>query len=82
MKLIKNLYYLNSQEVFPNNDDGLQRFCDINIIILNRHVPCKRKHAPGNQISFITRDFSEAIMKTSRLRNNFVKNGTGENKAL
>ena len=32
-------------EVFVNNDDGLQRFCDININILNRHAPRKRKLA-------------------------------------
>ena len=31
---------------------------------------------------FITKDLSEAIMKRSRLRNNFLKNRTGENKTL
>ena len=30
------------KEVLVNNDDGLQRFCDININILNRHAPRKR----------------------------------------
>ena len=67
-----------SKEVFVNNDDSLQRFCDINI--LNRHAPRKRKLARSNQMPFITKDLSKAIMKRSRLRNNFLKNRTGKNK--
>ena len=67
---------------FVNNNDGLQRFCDISINILNRHAPRKRKHARGNQMIFITKDLSKAIMKRSRLRNNFLKNRTGESKTL
>ena len=42
-----------SKEVFVNDNDGLQRFCDININISNRHAPRKRKHAQGNQLPFI-----------------------------
>ena len=34
-----------SREVFVNNDDGLQRLCDIIINIVNRHAPRKRKFA-------------------------------------
>ena len=52
-----------SKEVFVNHDDGLQRFCDININILNRHAPRKRKHARVNQMLFLTKDLSRAIMK-------------------
>ena len=59
-----------------------QRFCDINITILNRHAPRKGKLARGNQIPFISKDLSKAIMKRSRLCNNFLKNRTGENKTL
>ena len=76
MKLIESLYYINSQQVFVNNDDGLQRFCDININILNRHAPRKRKLAQGNQMPFTTKDLSKAKMKRSRLCNNFLKNRT------
>ena len=71
-----------SKEVFVNNDDGLQRFCDININILNSHAPRNRKLARGNQMPFITKDLSKAIMKRSRLRNNFLKNKTEQNKTL
>ena len=42
-----------SKEIFVDNDEGLQRFCEININILNRHAPRKRKHAWGNQMPFI-----------------------------
>ena len=91
MKPLENLYYISiiesllhalSKEVFVNNNDGLQRFCDININILNRHAPRKRKLARGNQMPFITKELSKAIMKRSRLRNNFLKNRTEENKTL
>ena len=58
-----------SKEIFVNNDDGLQRFCDIDINILNRHAPHKRKHARVNQMPFITKDLSKAILKRSRLHN-------------
>ena len=78
----ESLLHELSKEVFVNNNDGLQRFCDININILNRHAPRKRKHARGNQMPFITKDLSKAIMKRSRLRNNFLKNRTKENKTL
>ena len=60
----------------------MQRFCDININILNRHAPRKRKLARGNQMPFITKDLSKAIMKRSGLSNNFFKNRTEENKTL
>ena len=71
-----------SKEVFVDNDDGLQRFFDININILNRHAPRKRKLARGNQMPFIKKELSKAIMKRSRLRNNFLKTRTVENKTL
>ena len=56
----ESLLYELSKEVFVNNDDGLQRFCDINIDILNRHAPRKRKLARGNQMAFITKDLSKS----------------------
>ena len=73
---IESLLHELSKEVFLNNDDDLQRFCDLSIDILNRHAPHKRKLARSNQIPFIT-DLSKA-----RLRNNFLKNTTRENKTL
>ena len=60
----------------------MQRFCDISINISNRHAPRKRKLARGNQMPFITKDLSKAIMKRSRLRNSSLKNRTEQNKTL
>ena len=50
----ESLKYELSKEVSINNDDGLQRFCDINNNILNRHAPCERKHAQDNQMPFVS----------------------------
>ena len=71
-----------SKEVFVNNDEGLQRFCDINFQVLNQHAPQKIKHVRGNQMPFMTKQLSKEIMKRSRLRNNFLRNRTEENKIL
>ena len=71
-----------SKKDFVINDYGLQRFCDVNINTLNRRATRKRKLAPGNQMPFITEDVSKSIMKTSGLRNNFLKNRMEQNKTL
>ena len=60
----------------------MQGFCEININILNRTAPRKGKHVRGNQMSFVSKDLSKVITKRSRLRNNFLKNRTEENKTL
>ena len=67
-------------EVFENNDKGLQRFFDINLQVLNQHAPQKIKYVRGNQMPFITKQLSKEIMKRSRLRNNFLRSRTEENK--
>ena len=61
-----------SEEVFVSNNGGLQRFCDININILNGHAPCQRKYSPANRMPFITKNTSKAIIKRSALRNYFL----------
>ena len=71
-----------SKEVFENNNEGLLRFCDINLQVLNQHAPQKIKYIRGNQITFKTKQLSKEIMKRSRLRNNFLRNRTEENKIL
>ena len=52
----ESLLHELSKGVFFSNDDGLQRFCNINITILNRHAPRNRKLARGAQMPFITKD--------------------------
>ena len=69
-----------SKEVLVNNDDGFQRFCDINITTLNEYAS-KKKYARGNQMPFLTKILSKAIMTRSGLRNKFL-NKTEENRTL
>ena len=71
-----------SKEVFENNDEGLQRLCDINLQVLNQHAHQKIKYVRGNQMLFMTKQLSKEIMKGSRFRNNFLRNRTEENKIL
>ena len=42
----------------------------------------KKKFKEDNQISFITKDLSKAIMKSSKPRNNLLKNKTDVNRML
>ena len=51
----KSLLHELSKEVFFNNNYGLQRFCDTNINILNRHASPKRKLTRSNHMPFITK---------------------------
>ena len=46
----------------------------MSIKFLNKHAPIKKKCKRDNQMPFVTKDLSEAIMKRSKLRNNYLKN--------
>ena len=37
-----------SNEKFVINDDGLKIFCELSVIILNKHATCKKRYARGN----------------------------------
>ena len=39
--------------------------------IFNRHVPIKKKYICANEAPFMSKELYKAIMKRSRLRNNF-----------
>ena len=69
-----------SNENLVNNNNGLERFCDITLETLNKHAPCKKKHVRGNQMPFINKDLSKAIMTRTKLRNIFLQNRSEENK--
>ena len=68
------------KENFINNDDGFQRFCHISLDALNKHAPCKKKHARGNQMPFFHKEFSKATMTRTTLRNIFLQNSSEENR--
>ena len=54
----------------------------MSIKILNKRAPIKMKYKRGNHVPFITKDLSKAIMKRSKLRNNYLKNKTDANRML
>ena len=51
------------RETFVINDRGFEKFCDMSIKLLNKHAPIKKKYKRGNQMLFVTKDLSKAIMK-------------------
>ena len=71
-----------SKEVLVNNNNGFQRFCDINITTLNIHAPSKKRYARGNQVLFLMKGSSKAIMARFRLRNKFLSKKTEEKTLL
>ena len=62
-----------SNEVFADNDDGLEKFCKTTMDTLNSFAPIKKKYARGNQMPFMTKNLSKEIMTRSRLRNKYLK---------
>ena len=78
VSLMNNL----SNEVFVDNDDGLQKFCKMTMDTLNSFAPLKKKYARGNQMPFVTKNLSKEIMTRSRLRNKYLKHKTEENRLL
>ena len=76
VSLMNNL----SNEVFVNNDDGLEKFCKITMDTVNSFAPIKKKYARGNQMPFMTKNLSKEIMTRSRLRNKYLKHKMEENR--
>ena len=78
----KDLIDKLSNEELVINDDGLKRFCELSINILNKHAPRKKKYARGNQMPFFTKQLSKEIMTRSRFRNKYLRNRNEDNRAL
>ena len=78
----KDLMDKLSNEKFVINGDGLKRFCELSVNILNKQKPRKKRYATGNQMPVITKELSKEIMTRPRLRNNYVKNRVEENGAI
>ena len=71
-----------SNEKFVINDDGVKRFCELSVTVLNKHAPRKKKYARGNQMPFFTKELSKEIITRSRLCNKYLKNRNEENRAI
>ena len=48
--------------------------------IFNKHAPIKKKYLRANENPFMTKELHVAIMKRSRLRNNFLREKNQANK--
>ena len=63
-----------------NNDDAFTGFIETCLETVNQHPPCKQKHVRGNHLPFMNKTLSKETMTRTRLRNEFLKNKTEENK--
>ena len=69
-------------ELSKNNIEisKLDGFVDTFLNILNKKAPVKKRHIRANQAPFMNKNLQKAFMTRSRLRNNFLKHKTMENK--
>ena len=58
------------------NNIEYQHFLNIFIDVLHKHAPMKVKYLRANQRKFMTKGLHKAIMKRSRFRNKFLRDGT------
>ena len=47
--------------------------------VINKHVPLKRKYITANHAEYMDKELREAIMKCSKLRNDYLKHRSEEN---
>ena len=47
---------------------------------LEKHAPLKKKYIRGNHLLFMNKELSKAIMHRSKLRNNFLRHRSNENR--
>ena len=66
--------------ILISNDLGFEKFCYVSIKLLNKRAPIKKKYKRSNQMPFVTKTLSKAIMKRWKLRNNYLKNKTNANR--
>ena len=62
------------------NDDGFQIFCHTSLDALNKHSPCRKKHARDNQMPYFNKKLLKAIMTQAKLQNIFLQNKSEENR--
>ena len=58
----------------------LDLFIESVLNTLNKQAPVKKSYIRSNQAPFMNKNLQKAFMTRSRLRNNFLKNKTKENK--
>ena len=58
------------------NTTNLEEFMQTVFRIFNKHAPIKRRYIQTNKAPFMNKDLHKAIIKISKLRNNFLKSRT------
>ena len=48
--------------------------------VINKHAPLKRKYIRTNHAEYMDEELSQAIMKRSKLRNDYLKHRSEENR--
>ena len=74
----ESILYELAKESVSNAD--LNKFIEICLKTLNNYAPSKKKYDRGNQMPFMNKDLSKAIMDRTRFRNKFLKNRNDENR--
>ena len=54
-----------SIDVFVNNYNGLQRFFELNINVLNKNASRTKNYAQGNEMPFLTRKLDQDFPVTT-----------------
>ena len=67
----QSILYELAKESVSNTD--LNKFIEICLKTLNNYAPSKKKYNRGNQMPFMNKDLSKAIMGRTRFRNKFLK---------
>ena len=60
-------------EMYSHDNSSYSKLTEIFSNTLEKHAPLKFKNNRGNQVPFMTRKLSKAIMNKSRLRNKYLK---------
>ena len=63
-----------------NSDQSFSNFVNTCNTVLDKHLPKKKKYVRGNQLPFMNKTLSKAIMLRTLFRNKFLKNRSNENK--
>ena len=55
------------------NNNGYDNFIKTFLTVLDKHAPIKKKYLRANHANFVIKQLRKAIMKRSKLRNDFLK---------
>ena len=72
--LLKELYLTNTR------NNNISNFIDICMRSLENHGPLKKKYIRGNHLLIMNKELSNAIMHRLKLRKNFLRHRSNENR--